>query len=50
MQVKTLQTVDDVRVLTDLLRDYVIFVATDLERAFGVAFEPEVLLAKAVCV
>ena len=45
MQIRTLDTVEAARELTDLIRDYVTFVAADLDATFGVAFDPEELLA-----
>jgi len=45
MQIRTLDTLDDVRTLDGLLEDYIRFVTRDLKRAAGVTFDPEVLLA-----
>ena len=43
--VRTLESIDDVRGLEALLRDYIRFVCDDLMRASGVSFDADVLLA-----
>ena len=43
--VRTLESIDDVRGLEALLRDYIRFVCDDLMRASGVSFDADALLA-----
>ncbi len=45
MRIRTLDTLDEVRTLDGLLEEYIRFVTRDLERASGVSFDPEKLLA-----
>lgn len=45
MRIRTLDSLDEVRTLDGLLEDYIRFVTDDLDRATGVTFDPEVLLA-----
>ncbi|MEO0918424.1 MAG: GNAT family N-acetyltransferase [Pseudomonadota bacterium] len=45
MHIRTLDTLEDVRELDDLLREYIQFVTDDLRRAHGVSFDADVLLA-----
>lgn len=44
MRIRTLDRLQDVHSLDGLLEEYIRFVTGDLERAFGVTFDPEVLL------
>lgn len=46
MQIRTLDTLGEVRKLDSLLKEYIRFVTSDLERASGVGFDPDQLLAK----
>lgn len=45
MQILTLDTLDEVQTLDDLLGDYIRFVTEDLRRAHGVSFNADTLLA-----
>ncbi|NNE82287.1 MAG: GNAT family N-acetyltransferase [Silicimonas sp.] len=48
MKIKTLDTLEDVQKLDGLLGDYIRFVCDDLERAAGLTFDADVLLANTV--
>lgn len=48
MQIASLDTVEDVRALTGLMTEYLVFVCDDLKRATGIAYDPQVLVAKSL--
>ena len=45
MRLRTLDSLEEVRTLDGLLGDYIRFVTDDLNRASGVTFDPDQLLA-----
>jgi len=45
MRVASLDTLEDVRSLSGVFEDYLTFVCADIERAFGLSFEPDGLIA-----
>lgn len=45
MQIRSLETLEEVRSLDGLLGDYIRFVTDDLDRTSGVTFDPDLLLA-----
>ena len=44
MHIRTIDSLRDVRSLAGMLEDYIRFVTEDLQRAYGVTFDPKVLL------
>lgn len=45
MRIRSLDTLDEVRTLEGLLREYIRFVTDDLVRVAGVTFDPDVLMS-----